>query len=108
MMYGISAASIVTLYIQKKGPQPISSNEKWLKYALIIFCWSIVIAEGFCIVAAEAHYTIDVWTAAYAVPMAWICFYHFVPNDPKPKSSEPKTISTNEQQPESVTPNEEV
>ena len=97
MMYGITAASIVTLYILKPPTNGItvSLTEKRLKYALIFFCWSIVIAEGFCIVAAEAHYSIDVWTAAYAVPMTWICFYHFFPHDPTKKSKQKEAVVTN-------------
>ena len=84
MMYGITAASLVTLYVLKK-PHPefvMSKLEKWLKYALIFLVWSLVIAEGFCIVAQERHYSVDVWTAMYAVPLSWVGFYHFYPNDP--------------------------
>ena len=93
MMYGITAASIVTLYITKKPVEEftMSKLERRLKYSLIFLVWAIVIAEGFCIVAQESHYSIDVWAAMYAVPLTWIAFYHFYPNDPSPRNfSSPK------------------
>jgi len=99
MMYGITAASIVTLYVLKKPTEEfvMSKREKWLKYSLIFLVWAIVIAEGFCIVAQESHYSIDVWNALYAVPLAWIAFYHFYPNDPSPYGSgAPKPADRNE------------
>lgn len=85
MMYGITAACIVTQYVFTAKHLMQSVTERRLKYALVILCWCTVIAEGFCIVAQHRHYTIDVWNALYAVPLVWIAFYHFVPNDPKPK-----------------------
>ncbi len=103
MMYGIIAASLVTLYTLKKPAEEfvMTRLEKWLKYSLIFIVWSLVVAEGFCIVAQESHYSIDVWTAFYAVPLAWVGFYHFFPNDPSP------TIATSSKRPdqhEVVTP----
>ena len=85
MMYGITACGIVTHYlVQGMKRDDVTVRERWCKYALIALCVSLVISEGFCIVAQNRHYTVDVWTAAYAVPLVWIAFFHFVPNDPSP------------------------
>ena len=45
------------------------------------FCHSFF---RFGIVRQQAHYSIDVFTALYAVPLVWIAVYHFMPNDPVP------------------------
>ena len=92
MMFGITAAALVTQYtcvaLGLVADQPLWKHERPLKIALVVLCWCIVVAEGFCIVAQERHYTIDVWTALYAVPLTWLAAFHFFPKDPAPT---PKT-----------------
>ena len=95
MMYGIIATCIVTQYTVV-GLRHLGfewKHEKAAKIALIVLCWCLVISEAFCIVAQERHYTVDVWTACYAVPLTWIAIFHFFPNDPavSSKSSEELT-----------------
>jgi hypothetical protein len=85
MMYGITATLIVTQYVLTAKHLMASKLERGLKYALVGLCWSVVVAEAFCIVAQRSHYSVDVWTALYTVPLVWIAFYHFVPSDPRPK-----------------------
>jgi hypothetical protein len=88
MMYGITAAAIVTLYVfmglkdAKDEGFTISKIELWIKRALVGLCWCLVLIEAFSIVCQERHYSVDVWGALYAVPLTWIAFYHFFPRDP--------------------------
>jgi hypothetical protein len=87
MMYGLIATGIVTDYTMmslKGQTEAVSILERWLKYCLIFTCVGLVIAEAFCIVAQNRHYTVDVWTSCYAVPLTWIAFRYFIPNDPGP------------------------
>lgn len=89
MMYGILCTLAVTHYMilgMRGSVVPITTTEKWLKYAAIFACWAIVFWEGFSIIRQQVHYSIDVFTSGYAVPLCWIAFYHFVPNDPVPPS----------------------
>ena len=84
-MYGLIAALAVHFYTVKdlRTFQP-SRRERLLKYAFIVFMWVIVLWEALTIVRQHSHYSIDVFTALYAVPMTWIVFYHFFPDDPVP------------------------
>jgi hypothetical protein len=88
MMYGITAAGIVILYITKglnyakKNNITVPKWEKWSKIALIVLCVCLVLMEAFSIVCQERHYSVDVWNALYACPLTWIAFYHFFPDDP--------------------------
>ncbi|KDO24225.1 hypothetical protein SPRG_09859 [Saprolegnia parasitica CBS 223.65] len=43
----------------------------WKSTALLVFMLCIQIAIAFCIVAARKHYTLDVISALYIVPMVW-------------------------------------
>ncbi len=43
-----------------------------------------VLSCRFGIVRQQAHYSIDVFTSLYVVPMAWIVVHYFFPNDPVP------------------------
>ena len=72
MMYGLLATCVVVHYVDR------------YQSLLAALCLSLNIAEGFCIVAQERHYSIDVWASFYAVPLTWIAFLHFLPNDPPP------------------------
>jgi hypothetical protein len=92
MMYGITAAGIVTVYLVK-GLNYAKDNgidvpkwERWTKIGLIVLCVCLVLMEAFSIVCQERHYSVDVWNALYACPLTWIAFYHFVPDDPAPKA----------------------
>ena len=100
MMYGLIATGIVTDYtIRSLRTQPegtVSILERWLKYSLIFVCVGLVIAEAFCIVAQNRHYTVDVWTSCYAVPLTWIAFLYFIPNDPGPCKKCEKNIMCDE------------
>jgi hypothetical protein len=84
MMYGITAACIVTHYVLKKSDFVMTMLEKWLKYSLVFVVWAMVISEAFCIVAQNRHYSVDVWIALYTVPMVWCTLYLFCPVDPAP------------------------
>jgi hypothetical protein len=66
----------------------MSSREIWLKRSLIVLMWSLVICQACLIIAQQSHYTVDVWTALYVVPLCWIAFQHYVPNDPIPKATD--------------------
>ena len=99
MMYGLTAVSIVTLYIHlglkdaKESGYAVGKWEKRSKVGLIVFCWLLVLMEGFSIICQERHYSIDVWNALYVVPMIWIVFYHFYPTDPAAFHVSPETPS---------------
>ncbi|OQR96867.1 hypothetical protein THRCLA_07145 [Thraustotheca clavata] len=43
----------------------------WKSIPLLIFMLCVQIAIAFCIVAARKHYTLDVISALYIIPMAW-------------------------------------
>lgn len=58
--------------------------ERLIKYIFVVFCYGVVILEGLAIIRQQAHYSIDVFTSAYAVPLVWIAFFHFFPKDPTP------------------------
>jgi sphingomyelin synthase-related protein 1 len=102
MMYGISAAFVVTMYLlkdlalMKEAGKDIWKYELHVKYSVIVACWLMVIAEGLCIIAQDRHYSVDVWTALYAVPLTWIAFNHFFPSDPVAKQLDdaPPTIES--------------
>jgi hypothetical protein len=90
MIYSISFAYLITLYTfrQPSGGFQMSSREIWLKRSLIVLMWSLVICQACLIIAQQSHYTVDVWTALYVVPLCWIAFQHYVPNDPIPKATD--------------------
>lgn len=86
MMYGITATGIVCHYLTRSLKRSdVSRKEKLIKWGISLFCVAVVIAEGFCIIAQNRHYSVDVWTSAYAVPLTWIAFDYFVPADPVPR-----------------------
>jgi sphingomyelin synthase-related protein 1 len=95
MMYGITAAGIVTVYLVKGlnyADQHGITVPKWerrSKIGVIVLCACLVLMEGFSIVCQERHYSVDVWTALYACPLTWVAFYHFFPDDPAPKTQQP-------------------
>ena len=97
MMYGLLASCLVIHYVRKG---------RLLKIFLSVLCVSLNIAEAFCIVAQERHYTIDVWNALYAVPLTWIAFTYFVPLDPgsirKPVITKIETLTTTNETNDSV------
>ena len=86
MMYGIIATGIVCHYLTRSLKRSdVPRKEKLIKCGICLFCVAVVIAEGFCIVAQNRHYSVDVWTSAYAIPLTWIAFDYFVPADPVPR-----------------------
>jgi hypothetical protein len=90
ILYGVMAANVVTLYVLKQRFPDFRryTLEIRLKYALIFIMWSLVVAEGLCIVAQERHYSVDVWIALFVVPLGWVSFYQFCPKDPAIPESE--------------------
>ncbi len=89
VMYGLIAALVVSHYLMMdiaklaRAGIKLPDYELPLKYCAIALVWCAVIAEALCIIAEDRHYSVDVWTAFYAVPLTWIAFYHFFPHDPK-------------------------
>ena len=87
VMYGLIAVVTVHFYtVQDLKTYHPPLYERLLKYAFVVLMWVIVLWEAIAIVRQKTHYSIDVFTALYAVPSTWIVFYHFVPNDPIPPS----------------------
>jgi hypothetical protein len=64
-----------------------SRTEKLCKYGLVAFAYFLIIFQAVGIVRQQTHYTIDVFTSLYVVPLVWIVFYHFVPTDPVPSKT---------------------
>ena len=52
----------------------------------MLFNYAILfpLSRRFGIVRQQAHYSIDVFTSLYLVPMVWIVVHYFFPNDPVP------------------------
>lgn len=87
MMYGLIATCTVVHY------SSTCYAKTGMKYCIIGLCLSLNIAQGVCIVAQERHYTIDVWTSMYVVPLTWVCFYHLIPSDPTPSACPQKSLT---------------
>ena len=55
----------------------------WKNYYLLVLMLCIQIAIAFCIVAARKHYSLDVISALYIVPMIWFlqeAYYNDIKN----------------------------
>ena len=85
MMYGLIAALVIMHYthVGMKGYNP-SRKEIFLKFSFVVLIWGLALFEGIAIVRQQSHYSIDVFTAWYAVPMTWVTFHYFAPTDPVP------------------------
>ena len=86
-MNGMLAAVTVNHYtvMGLRGYVP-SRMERIIKYLFVVFCYGVVLLEGLSIVRQQSHYSIDVFTSVYAVPLTWVAFYHFFPRDPTPNT----------------------
>jgi len=52
-------------------------DNRMLKY----FMWLLVLGFGLLIIAARKHYSIDVVVAFYTVPLLWVVYDHFWPDE---------------------------
>jgi hypothetical protein len=88
MLYGLVATCCLSHYMIVGNPTWTNpgSTPKWkvgVRIGIVVIAWLTSLTEGFTIVDQQRHYSIDVFTALYIVPLVWVAFYHFVPNDPK-------------------------
>jgi hypothetical protein len=96
MMYGLIAALVIMHYthVGMKGYNP-SRKEIFLKFSFVVLIWGLALFEGIAIVRQQSHYSIDVFTAWYAVPMTWVTFHYFAPTDPVPHRPTKRTEENN-------------
>jgi hypothetical protein len=96
MMYGLIATLTITHYtIMGLRGMPSTQLERSIKYSIVGGAWFIVFYEGLAIIRQRVHYSIDVFTAGYVVPLVWLAFYHFVPMDPVPPKYQAKNEIVN-------------
>ena len=85
MMYGLVAAGALHYYlvVGNKGFSPKSMLQAVVQRGLIVLVWTMAFLEAIAIVRQKRHYSIDIWTACYAVPMIWMSVAYLFPNDVK-------------------------
>ena len=86
MLYGLVATCCLTHYMVVGNPGWNNGvTKKWIKairIGIVVIAWLTSLTEGFTIIDQQRHYSIDVFTALYIVPLVWVALYHFVPLDP--------------------------
>jgi hypothetical protein len=73
-MYGLVAACALHHYVVvgNKGSKPQSWVQLAVQRGIDILAWIALFIEGIALVRQKRHYSIDIWTACYAVPMTWM------------------------------------
>lgn len=85
MLYGATAAAMVTHYIRlDMAKSAMNKTNVMIRHIIVAVCCSLVVGEGLFIVAENRHYSVDVWTAMYVVPLTWSFFCVLYPKDPLP------------------------
>jgi hypothetical protein len=98
MLYGLVAVCALTHYMIV-GNRSHLNAPNWLRIARVGFialAWVTALTEAITIVAQQRHYSIDVFTAMYVVPLVWIAYVFFIPSDPVAKLDEESKSTTDE------------
>ena len=84
-LYGLVACCAMHHYlvIGNKAFRETPKIQRAIQIFLIVAGWLIVLFEGLAIIRQKRHYSIDIFTAFYAVPFAWMSVAYVFPNDVK-------------------------
>jgi hypothetical protein len=83
-MYGLVATCAIHHYVivgNKAYKSTTPRIQWWIQRSIIVIAWLAALTEGIAIIRQKRHYSIDIWTAFYAVPFLWMSLAYVFPRD---------------------------
>ncbi len=96
-LYGLVAACAMHHYlvVGNKAFKNTPKLQRAIQISLLVIGWVIVLVEGLAIIRQKRHYSIDIFTAFYAVPLTWMSIAYLFPNDVADAKQNKKEVENN-------------